>query len=212
MFSTEKMQAIKEVGYSDAQKTIFMCNNRFWERGGSKERIVGGGSYTDLPITSIWYPSDHGSINSMYTEKMRTSIKSKAQDLCNEPGVLIASYNFTQDALRLGNLNSKIRFEIIKRQVEAVHGTPNKYLDSIVEDYKTVHWNNEKGFNGAFCYFMPEQKSIFSYAIVKPEYNNTVYFAGEHTSVTHAWMQGALNSGIKAANSIAKYYNSTKLK
>ena len=205
MFSVEKMQAIKEVGYSSAQKTIFMCNKRFWEKGNDKEKIVGGGSYTDLPISSIWYPSDHGNINSKRIEKKDVYNKNKTQDLYEKPGVLIASYNFTQDALRLGNLDNKIRFEHIKRQVEAVHGTPKGYLDSIVEESKTIQWDNENGFNGAFSYFMPEQKSIFSYAAVKPEYKNTVYFAGEHTSVTHAWLQGAVNSGMEAANAIAEY-------
>ena len=205
MFSTEKMQAIKEVGYSNSQKTIFMCNKRFWEKGNDKEKIIGGGSYTDLPISSIWYPSDHGTIQTMQVEKKGDYNKNKTQDLWEYPGVFTASYNYTQDALRLGNLDNKIRFEQIKRQVEAVHGTPEGYLDSIVEDYKTIQWDNEKGFNGAFCYFMPEQKSIFSYAIVKPEYNDIVYFAGEHTSATHAWMQGAVNSGMKAANAIAEY-------
>lgn len=52
---------------------------------------------------------------------------------------------------------------------------------------------------------MPEQQSLFQYAIVKPEYDNRVYFAGEHASTTHAWMQGALNSGMKAACAIAEY-------
>ena len=52
MFSTEKMQAIKEVNYTSAQKTAFMCNKRFWEKGDTKERIIGGGSNTDLPIAN----------------------------------------------------------------------------------------------------------------------------------------------------------------
>lgn len=52
---------------------------------------------------------------------------------------------------------------------------------------------------------MPGEQKLFAYASVKPEFENKVYFAGEHTSLTHAWMQGALNSGMKAANAIAEY-------
>ncbi|MCG8542331.1 MAG: FAD-dependent oxidoreductase [Clostridia bacterium] len=189
LFSVKKMQAIREVSYVASQRTIFLCNKRFWEEGGPSERILGGGSYTDLPITSIWYPSDHGG--------------SGRGNKSNESGVLLGSYNFTQDAIRLGNLRGKRRFEEIKRQIEAVHGLPRKYLDSIVEDSKTIEWNEVPNFNGAFCYFMPGQKRLFSYVVTEPEYRGRVFFAGEHTDSSHSWMQGSLHSGMRAANQLA---------
>ncbi|GAA0079297.1 FAD-dependent oxidoreductase [Clostridium sp. CTA-5] len=189
MFSPEKMQAIKEVNYSSSQKTLFLCNKRFWEKGNDNEKILGGGSSTDLSIESIWYPS----------------YDIKNYDKYNDFGVLLSSYNLGQDALRLGHLDDNTRFETIKEQVEMVHGLPNKYLDTIVTEFKTITWDKEEGFLGAFCYFMPNQHTLFSYVMSKPEYNNKVYFAGEHASSKHGWMQGALNSGMKSANLIAKY-------
>ena len=202
MFSTGKMQAIKEVFYTSSQKTIFLCNERFWEKGDEKERIIGGGSNTDLPIETIWYPSNN---NNGYEQKVSTGRK---YNLRNEPGVLLASYNLTQDAIRVGNLSEKARFEEIKRQVEAVHGLPRGYLDSVVEDFKTVDWNREKGFYGGFCYFMPDQQRLFSYAMAEPEYDNKVYFAGEHISLIHGWIEGSLSTGMQAANDIAEYCKS----
>ncbi|WP_315068183.1 NAD(P)/FAD-dependent oxidoreductase [uncultured Clostridium sp.] len=199
MFSTGKMQAIKEVFYTSSQKTIFLCNERFWEKGDEKERIIGGGSNTDLPIETIWYPSNNS--NNGYEQKVSTGRK---YNLRNEPGVLLASYNLTQDAIRVGNLSEKARFEEIKRQVEAVHGLPRGYLDSVVEDFKTVDWNREKGFYGGFCYFMPDQQRLFSYAMAEPEYDNKVYFAGEHISLIHGWIEGSLSTGMQAANDIAE--------
>jgi monoamine oxidase len=198
MFSAEKMQAIKEVFYTSAQKTIFLCNEQFWE----KERIIGGGSNTDLSIETIWYPSRNQSV-----DKQKTSTGGN-YDFSNEPGVLLASYNLNLDAIRVGNLDKKTRFEEIKRQVEAVHGLPRGYLDSVVEDFKTVDWNREKGFYGGFCYFMPEQQKLFSYAMAQPEYDNKVYFAGEHISLTHGWIEGSLSTGMQAANYIAEYCKS----
>jgi monoamine oxidase len=196
-FSAGKMQAIKELNYVSAQKTIFMCNRKFWEEGETKEKIFGGSSNTDLPIQTTWYPSHNG------------GSKSKTNQ-----GVLLASYNLSQDAIRIGNLSKKIRFQEVKEEVEMVHGLRKGYLDSIVEDHKTIHWNTEKGFYGAFCYYMPGEQQLFAYDSVKPEFDNKVYFAGEHTSLTHAWQQGALNSGMKAANAIAeccKKINITKV-
>jgi len=198
MFSTEKMQSIKEVNYTSAQKTVFMCNKRFWEKGDDNKRIIGGGSSTDLPIQTIWYPSHENYIDTNQMDKKKYKIYDK-------PGILLASYNLNQDAIRVGNLDNKIRVEEIKRQVEAVHGLPNGYLDSVVKDFKTVDWNKEKGFYGAFCYFMPQQQKLFSYAMAKSEYDNKVYFAGEHISLTHGWIEGSVSSGMKAANDIAEY-------
>lgn len=203
MFSAEKMQAIKEVFYTSSQKTIFLCNERFWENGDENERIIGGGSSTDLPIATIWYPS--GSIEVNNEVNNTEVLTGRRRNLRSEPGVLLASYNLNQDAIRLGNLDDKSRVENIKRQVEAVHGLPRGYLDSIVEEAKSVEWNREKGFYGGFCYFMPEQQKLFSYAMAQPEYNNKIYFAGEHISLTHGWIEGSVSTAMKAANNIAEY-------
>ena len=198
------MQAIKEVFYTDSQKTLFMCKERFWEKGSKDERILGGGSSTDLPISTIWYPSANISIDNAEINSKEMAVL-KNSNLYNDLGVLLASYNLNLDAIRVGNLQDNVRFEKIKRQIEAVHGFENGYLDSIVEEYMTVDWNREKGFYEGFCYFKPEQQVLFSYAMEQPEYNNKIYFAGEHISLTHGWIEGALSTGMKAANSIAEY-------
>lgn len=179
LFTPRKMQAIREVDYSTALKSVFLCDEQFWLRDGPEERILGGGSYTDLPISSIWYPSH---------EKSR---------------VLMASYNFNQDSIRLGNMEKTRRFHELKREVEEVNALSKYYLDSVVEAHKTIHWNTEEAFRGAFCYFTPEQKRLFSYVMKLPEYNNRIFFAGEHISAKHAWIQGALQTGMEAANNLA---------
>jgi monoamine oxidase len=204
MFSTEKMQAIKEVFYTSSQKTLFLCNERFWEKGNANERIIGGGSNTDLPIQTIWYPSHNIGIKNSPINNENV-FAGKNNNSHNEPGVLVASYNLNLDAIRLGNLEENTRFEKIKRQVEEVHGLPKGYLDSIAEESITVNWDREKGFYGAFCYFRPEQQKLFSYAMAKPEYDNKVYFAGEHISLTHGWIEGAVSTGMKVANDIVRH-------
>ncbi|KAB3538623.1 NAD(P)-binding protein [Alkaliphilus pronyensis] len=186
VFNSSKMQAIRVLNYSASQKTVFLCNYRFWEASKPKNnKIVGGGSFTDLVINSIWYPS--------------TPAQSPS---C--PGVITASYNWTQDAVRLGNFNSSREIELIKRQIEEVHGLPMNSLDSIVTDYKTIVWNNNPWSLGAFAFYDPQQKVLFSKVAIEPEYNRRVFFAGEHVSVTRAWMQGSLKTGMMAANDIAR--------
>ncbi len=205
MFSTEKMQAIKEVNYIAGQKTIFMCKERFWEEGGTSKAIIGGASYTDLPIGSIWYPSYNIEYNIADLESQVIPSLRREYKGYGGAGVLLASYNLSRDAVRLGNLEPITRLEWIKTQVEHVQGLKKGYLDDIVLDSKTIQWDNEQGFFGAVCYYMPGQKRLFAYASSQPEYDNRVYFAGEHISQEHGWIQGAIKSAMIAANEVAEH-------
>ena len=178
-FSPIKHQSIREVNYTESQKTLLLCNRRFWQ----DQNIDGGGSVTDLPISSIWYPA-HG----------------ETEERC----VFLASYNINKDARRLGSQPIEARIEMIKRQVESVHGLPRGYLDDIVEDYASVSWGSEPYELGCFFYFQPEQKKLFSKAMITPEYDNRVFFAGEHISNYHGWQNGSFETGLRAAQEIMK--------
>jgi monoamine oxidase len=48
--------------------------------------------------------------------------------------------------------------------------------------------------------FAPGQEAALHSDALRPE--GRVYFAGEHCSLWHAWIQGALESGIRAAQQI----------
>lgn len=199
LFSPGKMQAIKEVTYGNAQKSLLLCNSRFWEEQG----IIGGPSYTDLPVTTLWYPSDHARYFPGLDENTPDSYTAPNSTIFSKgPGVLTV-YNFNLDAIRMGNLPEALRFQELKRDVEMVHGLGRGYLDNIAVSMKTVNWDSEKWFRGAFCYITPEQKRLFSYVMSVPEYGNRIFFAGEHISAKHRWMQGALQSGMYAANELA---------
>ncbi len=194
LFSGLKMRAITEVNYTPAQKTLLYCRERFWEKQG----IVGGPSYTDLPIRSIWYTNDHakaltGPDNTIDFNRPDT----------DEPGVITASYNFGLDTTRLLNQPEDVLFSEVVREIAEVHGLPEAYVRNTVLGFKAVNWNQEPTFRGALCFYAPEQKSLFSYEMTLPEYNGRVFFAGEHISALHRWMQGALQTGMQAANDLA---------
>jgi monoamine oxidase len=195
LFSNPKMQSILEFNYTNSQKTLFLCNKRFWEQDADYGRMVGGFSQTDLPIQYIFYPGDH---------LLCPDVSSCSP---NKPGVLVASYNYHLNATRVGNMEKSLRFELIKENVEEVHGLPRGFLDSIVEDHKTVVWDNQSYNRGAFAVALPGQKELFAYEMLKPEFNQRIYFAGEHLSTKHGWMQGALYTGMDAANQLANSFH-----
>ncbi len=209
-FSTEKMQAIKSMTYIAAQKTLLLFNYRFWEAGGPGQRIIGGSSTSDQVINTIWYPSDQAGFCPQESNQKLGIFESPAckwdplpNTSPNKPGVLLASYNWTQDAVRLGSFIEPEAMEIVKRQVEEVHCLPKGSLDYLVVDCKRILWDRNPWALGAFAFYDPMQKILYSKVATEPEYNDRVFFAGEHISVSRAWMQGSLQTGMQAANAVA---------
>lgn len=198
-FSDNKMRAIQEVNYTPSQKTLLLCSERFWEKQG----IVGGPSITDLPVSSIWYTNDH----TRYITNPADISGDISRLPVNEPGVIIGAFNFGLDTTRLLNQPDDVVLREIKREITAVHGLPEGYLDQVVTGFKAVNWNQEPTFRGALSFFTPEQKRLFSYGMAQPEYGRRVFFAGEHISAVHRWMQGALQTGMQAADDLVRAVN-----
>jgi monoamine oxidase len=172
-FSRQKQKAIRELNYNPSTKVLFQTRSRFWER---TDGIVGGTTSTDLPIRRICYPSH--------------------SDPEEPRGTLLASYTWGQDALRWGGMDEETRLEEALEDVAKVH-------PEIAEEYEvgaSHAWYNDRWARGAFALFEPEQETRLQDHIVQPE--GRVYFAGEHCSLWHAWIQGALESGIRAAQQI----------
>lgn len=181
LFSNRKMQAIQQVHYNGAQRTVLLCKRRFWEVGDLKIS-PGGNVITDLTIRTLSFP----------THENR-----------DEKGVLLITQTNEQDAIRLGNISRAEWLEILKRDLSTIYGLSIEELDELIIDVQTLNWHQNPYSLGAFCWYKPDQNTLLAYASTTPEYNYRVFFAGEHTSPYHAWMQGALQSGALAANQVA---------
>ncbi len=171
-FSHEKQRAIRQLNYHASTKVLFQVRNRFWEE---EDQIVGGATVTDLPIRRMNYPGS---------------------DPSTTRGVLLASYTWGQDALQWGAMDEETRLEEALQNVAQIH-------PRIRDEYEvgaSYAWYSDRWARGAFALFAPEQQSALQEAIVKPE--GRIQFAGEHCSLYHAWIQGALESGIRAAREI----------
>jgi monoamine oxidase len=73
-------------------------------------------------------------------------------------------------------------------------------IGSQVEKGVVQRWAAEPWSRGAFAVFGPGQMSALMPSIARPE--NGLHFAGEHTSSWTGWMEGALESGERAAREV----------
>jgi monoamine oxidase len=172
-FSRPKQRAIRELNYNASSKILFQTRTRFWEH---EDGIVGGTTTTDLAIRRICYPS--------------------YSDPAEQRGTMLASYTWGQDALRYGAMDQESVLEQALEDVAKIHPS----IRTEFEVGAVYHWYDDPYARGAFALFEPEQQTRLQGDIVAPE--GRVHFAGEHTSLYHAWIQGALESGIRAAREI----------
>lgn len=197
-FTVRKMQAINELNYEIGQKTFLYLKERFWEK--DKNNPLSGTTLTDLITILTVYPSDH--LVSVKGELFKYKLKENTS--YKEPGTLLASYNWNQNALRLGKEYENQRIKEIIRCIEKIHKLPEGYIDDNLIDYTSILWSEVPFIWGGVCFMLPNQKELFLYDSTTPEMNGRVHFAGEHVSTKHGWMQGALQSGALVANNIAK--------
>ena len=171
-FSAGKRRAIRQLNYHASTKILFQVRHRFWE---DDDGILGGGTVTELPVRRMNYPTP---------------------DPTTTRGVLLASYTWGQDALQWGAMDEETRLEEALDDVARIH-------PRIREEYEggaSHAWYSDRWARGAFALFAPEQQTDLQADIVRPE--GRIHFAGEHCSLYHAWIQGALESGIRAAQAI----------
>lgn len=171
-FSPAKQRAIRQLHYDASAKIFLQFKSRFWEK---EDGIWGGGSITDMAVRNIFYP-EHG----------RESGR----------GVMLASYTWGEDAQRWGSLSERDRLEQALENIIQIHPQA-RYTFEIGA---SKMWHDDEFAGGAFALFDPGQQTLLHGHIVAPE--GRIYFAGEHASLAHAWIQGAIESGLNAANAI----------
>jgi monoamine oxidase len=171
-FSHAKQRAIRQLHYDASAKIFLQFKRRFWEED---DGIFGGCSVTDLAVRNMFYP-DHG------PETGR--------------GVMLASYTWSEDAQRWGSLSPVDRISQALENVTRIH--PQAAAEFEVGASKM--WHDDEFAGGAFALFDPGQQTLLHEHIIKPE--GRIHFAGEHASLAHAWIQGAIESGLRAAYEI----------
>lgn len=175
-----KRRAIRQVRYESAHKILAVTQYRFWE---TEHQLYGGSSCSDLPTGMTYYPSDN---------------PQRDPDVSQSPGVILASYTWGAAARRLGALSEASLARLVPLCMSDLHNTSFKQ-----GMFKSVHawnWDNHHWSGGGFAMFSPGQHARLFSDLVSND--GPIYFAGEHTSLQHSWMQGALESAHRVVASI----------
>jgi monoamine oxidase len=196
-FSQGKRKAIRELHYDAATKVLIEFKERWWEK--EPYNIVGGGTITDLANRFIYYPSQ--------------DINGKGH------GLMLACYCWADDARKWDSMSHMDRYIYALDNIAVAHASDDLkeqqriknlsvfnpeapeaigYVDKI-KGAATVAWMQNPYAFGEAAIFSPGQLNLLQADIEKPEWDGKVHFAGEHASLKHAWIEGAIESGIRAA-------------
>lgn len=177
--STGFVNALADIAYIPATKVGWETKNRFWE---TRDRIYGGISYTDDPISQIWYPSE---------------------GFHQPTGVLTAVYNRGDVAFEFGKLPIEERFKRALRGGEKIH--PGYYESNINMDTAlAVAWQNMPHFIGGWANDTSETRPRSYKRLNQADPEGQIYLAGDFLSYWPGWQEGALGAAELAFKQIAE--------
>lgn len=166
----DKRKLIRELYYDSAAKVLLAFDERFWE---TRDNIWGGGSVTDLANRMVYYPS-HG--------------------FGDPSGVVLASYTWETEARGWGSLTNEQRIAFALDGLAKLHG---EYIRDHFLGGTAVFWDESPFAMGEAAMFAPGQLSELQQYVTRPVGN--LHFAGDWTTLRHAWIEGAIESGIRAS-------------
>ena len=168
---TEIYKSLEDIWQGPATKLMLQYKERFWER--KPDDIHGGFSKTSLPIGQLHYPT------------VDSDTKTKR-------GILLC-YTWKSEALMFGALQPHDAIHEAVSQIAQIHPGSEEYF----EVGAVQAWTNKPYAQGAYALLKPHQYVNVRNLMIKPCLN--MFFAGDGISFAAGWMQGALESGLRAA-------------
>jgi glycine/D-amino acid oxidase-like deaminating enzyme len=173
----DKYRAWRQLNYYCSSKMLLFFNVSWWY---TQENITRGLLTTDLNIRNIYYPD---TTNNQV-----------------DGGTILVAYTFSQDSVVWQSLSHSDAIELVLKQLIQLHRSSSNIRD-FFQGGKIQHWCGDPYSHGAFAVFMPLQETNLHDQLQAPVSN--IHFIGEHTSLAHGWVEGALVSSIRAALAIS---------
>jgi monoamine oxidase len=170
-FADDFQKAVETCVYDPTCKLGWQANRRFWED--NKNQIYGGISYTDDPITQMWYPS---------------------YDYFTRNGTLTGVYNYDNDAIAFGNMSLDDRIKMARKGAVKFH--PEFADTTLVPSEKSVSiaWQNIPSQGGGWANWDPnsDDHAKAYRRLLQPE--RRFYVTGDQVSQLPGWQEGAMES------------------
>ncbi|MEV0318237.1 flavin monoamine oxidase family protein [Streptomyces sp. NPDC050658] len=172
-FSVGFENAVGLVGFAPTCKVGWQANRRFWED--DRNQIYGGISWTDHPITQMWYPSN---------------------DCFSATGTLTGAYNFGDNAREMGKRGPADRLSLALEGAAQLHVEFNDRETVPPELGVSIAWHKVPHQLGGWAAWDPDDPDhMTAYKeLLEPEGNGSFYVVGDQASPLPGWQEGAMMS------------------
>ena len=113
------------------------------------------------------------------------------------PRGILLSFTSGEDAIKLGKLDNKKRLNIAQNTCRNIWPEAPMFWEKGVVKY----WNEDPWIKASYSFAGVGQKG-FREILAKPE--GPVFFAGEHTAIQRASMNGAIESGMRVTDELKR--------
>jgi monoamine oxidase len=171
----DKLDAIATLDYGSATKVALHCWEAFWVRDG----IAGGGSAPGGLSRQTYYPDADA----------------------DDSSVLLGSYTIAEDADVLGQLNEPVRHSVVTDELVELHpqlGQPEMVLETMSAAWGERRWN--KGCADRRWGVTDAERAREVERAACP--HGRLFFAGEHCSISPAWVNAGIESALRAVAQI----------
>ncbi|NJK44011.1 MAG: hypothetical protein HC933_06735 [Pleurocapsa sp. SU_196_0] len=156
---------------STSSKLGWQANQRFWES--DKYKIYGGISYTDDPITQMWYPS---------------------YDYFSPKGTLTGIYTYNTTAQMFGRMTHAERVVAARKGAVKLHDEFNSEFIVPSDKAISIFWADvpfQNGGGAAWNESVPADQQAYK-RLLSPE--KRFYLTGDQVSPLPGWQEGAMMS------------------
>jgi monoamine oxidase len=200
-FPKEFQKAIQNISYTPSTKIMLQYKRQFWNTGKDAEKdILAGCSRTNMPIGQLYYPTEvemyKASENNVESgvEEIDGYVIKPAPVTEDQKGILMV-YTWKSEALLWGALTKDMAIRLAVDQVDELH--PGMNTKELFEVGSVEAWASDPTTLGGFAILRPREYLSVLY-LMQNSWRN-IYFAGEGISFASGWIQGALESGLRAA-------------
>ena len=113
------------------------------------------------------------------------------------PRGILLSFTSGEDAIKLGRLDNNKRLNIAQNTCRNIWPEAPKFWEKGVVKY----WNEDPWVKASYSFAGVGQKG-FREILAKPE--GPIFFAGEHTAIQRATMNGAIESGMRVTKELKR--------
>lgn len=171
----DKQKAIDELYMMTAARGTFQTKTRFWKND---------------PLGEL------GGLKLVKSDTRAERVWDLTNTQAGDTGILVA-YTQNENADAFGAVPEAEREAFMQAEIA-------KFFPEIEAEKSSFHqkvWAQDPWVKGAWTAILPGQWWMMA---VIPRVEGRIHFAGEHTSIWAGWMQGAIESGKRAASEILK--------